>query len=340
MKRSFARIVLAALCMVAATGTVAKDAVTIIPPPPVPELIRQGGDTFADALLITSEFFTADGTTAGFTDDYDEVCPYANSTSPDVVYRFTPAYEMVVDIDLLGSEYDTKVYVYGAGMELIACNDDFYPDYTSRIENLLLVPGVKYYIVIDGYGGSFGDYHLEMGIIPPAEVECPAGSQPEGEPALADGYVDAFNGGCTNSDQGLNLLDFGWSFLCSKSGWFAGGRDHDWYRGYGIFDPYNSFEVFVVSEQAVRVAIYSGADCEALVVEDEAVLESLEEGYFHVGAYPDQEFWVEVHPAAEVPPPGFEGHEFDYIIAQSFPVGAPSVAVEARNWSSLKGLFD
>ena len=28
------------------------------------------------------------GTTLGYTDDYDEVCPYEMSTSPDVVYTF------------------------------------------------------------------------------------------------------------------------------------------------------------------------------------------------------------------------------------------------------------
>ena len=29
------------------------------------------------------------GTTVGYTDDYDEECPYTGSTSPDVVYSFT-----------------------------------------------------------------------------------------------------------------------------------------------------------------------------------------------------------------------------------------------------------
>ena len=43
------------------------------PGPPDPELLRQGGDTFADAFLIPDEFYDTSGTTTGYTHDYDEV---------------------------------------------------------------------------------------------------------------------------------------------------------------------------------------------------------------------------------------------------------------------------
>jgi hypothetical protein len=76
------------------------------------------------------------GTTVGYTDDYDEVCPFHNSTSPDVVYLLEPEQDMVIDIDMFGSTYDTKIYVYDDAMNLVACNDDFYPDYVSKIEGL------------------------------------------------------------------------------------------------------------------------------------------------------------------------------------------------------------
>ena len=128
---------------------------------------RQGGDTVDGAAPIPGVPFVESGTAAGYTDDYDEVCPYTGSTSPDVVYVYTPSSDITIDVDLCGSAYDTKVYVYDEGLNLIACNDDFYFDdvcgvYVSRLEYVSLIGGSTYYIVIDGYGGDFGDYELEI----------------------------------------------------------------------------------------------------------------------------------------------------------------------------------
>ena len=50
---------------------------------------RQGGDTDVDATVIDALPYLMMGTTVGYTDDYDEECPYTGSTSPDVVYSFT-----------------------------------------------------------------------------------------------------------------------------------------------------------------------------------------------------------------------------------------------------------
>jgi hypothetical protein len=169
VKRGFWPIVI--LAIVAAVTTAKAFELANIPPrKPVPSTTlsvpapdRQGGDTIADAVAIPVIPFTDTGTTWGYGDDYDEVCPYAGSTSPDVVYRYTPPFEMVVDIDLCGSSYDTKVYVYGADQSLVVCNDDYYAPgdpcgaYVSRLENVLLQAGVTYAIVVDGYGGASGD---------------------------------------------------------------------------------------------------------------------------------------------------------------------------------------
>ena len=87
---------------------------------------------------------TVTGTTAGFTHDYDEVCPYGGSTAPDVVYRYAPAANVPVNIDLCYSSYDTKLYVYQDAVTPgapLACNDDFYTAapcymYSSKLENV------------------------------------------------------------------------------------------------------------------------------------------------------------------------------------------------------------
>ncbi len=107
-------------------------------------------------------------------------------TSSTNTSRRRPVY---VDIDLCCSSYDTKVYVYDAGLNLIACNDDFYFGapcgvYVSKLENIPFAAGGTYYIIIDGYGEASGAYVLDITGFVPCVVTCPAGGYPEGEPPL------------------------------------------------------------------------------------------------------------------------------------------------------------
>ncbi|HEX7402250.1 MAG TPA: hypothetical protein VF369_08735, partial [candidate division Zixibacteria bacterium] len=150
-----------------------------------PSILRQeGGETCASATVISSLPYNPTGNTCDNVHDYDEVCPYTGSTAPDVVYSYTPAANEVVDIDMWGSLYDTKIYVYNgtcSNANLVACNDDYWSDYTSAIFNLSLTAGNTYYIVIDGYGTSCGDYIMLMQIHPVCDVVCPSGGIPEGE---------------------------------------------------------------------------------------------------------------------------------------------------------------
>jgi len=221
-----------------------------------PGEVMQGGDTVFDATVITVPYSDS-GSTCGYTNDYDEVCPYTGSTSPDVVYSFTPASDMLLDFDLCGSLYDTKIYIYDSGLNLVACNDDFYFDdhcgvYVSRIESAPLMAGETYFIVIDGFGGDCGDYILTIPYCPPPPcwVTCDADAVAEGEPPLHDGYDDEYNSGCngdlhiwqpidwTNDEDGVPPYD-GTAWLCGKSGWFIGPsggdtRDTDWFIAYAL----------------------------------------------------------------------------------------------------------
>jgi hypothetical protein len=135
-----------------------------------------GGDDIASCGVVTEPLpFDDLGNTCSFMDDYDETCPYGGSTSPDVVYCYTPSADVTVTLSLCnpGTLYDTKLYVYenaytpGAPY---ACNDDYCPGYISEIQDLFLTGGNTYYIVVDGYGGGCGDYELtitESGPPPP-----------------------------------------------------------------------------------------------------------------------------------------------------------------------------
>ncbi len=133
------------------------------------------GDTCANAGTIAALPFLASGSTASFNNDYDEACPYGDSSSPDVVYRYRPSSDQTVDITLCTgtTNYDTKIYVYEAVCPTtgypMACNDDscsngtIYPNaYLSLLQGLSFDANIDYYIVIDGYNGESGNYTIQI----------------------------------------------------------------------------------------------------------------------------------------------------------------------------------
>ena len=207
---------------------------------------REGGETIADAWIIYSLPFNDTGNTTDNIDNYDEVCPYTGATSPDVVYAYEPPYDMCVSISLCNSYYDTKVYVYEntvGNVPVDGCNDDNFDcvnppvSYTSWIPSVALSAGNVYYIVVDGYGYSAGDYVLEM-----TEVDCPVPCDvicvgtPEGEPTCYDNYDDNYNGGCNSSPNVFQIQPVGDAVICGTSGVYTYGaltyRDTDWYQIY------------------------------------------------------------------------------------------------------------
>lgn len=201
---------------------------TVQPPPPPPP-----GDVIGTAFVIPALPYLTSGTTVGFNNNYDEVCPYTGSTAPDVVYAFTPAADMCIDIDLCGSAYDTKLYVYEnahtPGLPF-ACNDDYYfgapcGAFVSALFGLELTGGNTYYIVIDGYGTAAGAYELAVTECPPPYIiECPPDGIAEIEPC-----GDDLNGGCNMAVPAFQSVNHG-DVICGTL-WAVGGlRDTDWYE--------------------------------------------------------------------------------------------------------------
>ncbi len=297
---------------------------------------RQGGDTILTATPLTLPVHQQTGTTAGYADDYDEVCPYSGSTSPDVVYSFDPTTSMVVDIDMLGSSYDTKIYVYDEDLGLVACNDDFYADYVSRIEHLPLIVGTRYYLVIDGYGGDAGDYVLTIAQQEPCEIAYVPGSQDEEEPPLMDGYVDVHNSGCSGPDDGPFQVITSPTFM-GRSGWYLDAddqptRDTDWFAL--TIDGSGSLEMVGDAEQPCYMYAVSDQNCEWWEVVQYAPIGPCQEGILTVSGPPGAGLWLGVVPQRSQPPDGFVGHEFAYRL--SFNI---SVAVEAHTLTEVKALF-
>jgi len=136
-----------------------------------PDRSRQGGDTCMDPTVIPALPYSNTGTTAGYNDDYDESCPYDTPGSPDVVYEYTPTSTETVSITLCydATDYDTKLYVYEGACpgSLVDCNDDDcqtagypYGPFVSELQDVPMNSGTTYYIIVDGYGGSSGNYEI------------------------------------------------------------------------------------------------------------------------------------------------------------------------------------
>lgn len=229
---------------------------------------RDGGEDIATAVVIPSLPFTDTGNTCPYLDDYYEFCPYEGEGAPDVVYAYTPAADIQINIDMCNSLYDTKVFVY-EDMETpgspYACNDDFC-GLQSGIEMLQLYGGHTYYIVVDGYSTACGDYELvvEEYVPPqPCVVTCPDGAMIEGEETCYDQYVDTYNGGCNSVPEVFQPITLN-TTICGESGnyMFDDGtgpveyRDMDWYEL--VLTEEEHVEFCVCADFPVRLWIVDG----------------------------------------------------------------------------------
>ena len=299
---------------------------------------REGGETIEDALPMGAIPWNDSGATCDNINDYDEVCPYSGSTSPDVVYSWTSAFTGGVDVDLFGSTYDTKVYVYDSGLALVACNDDFYSDYVSRIDNMAVINGETYFIVVDGYGGDCGEYVIAAGCIPPqCELTCPDGAQLEGEPPLVDGYVDEFNSGCDSELQVFQWLEC--ADVCAVAGWYTTPDGMD-FRDVDYF-------VCTAAENVVTwtVDAESATNCYELYIPDcmhAEVLQNMQVGACSPGtviilAEPGTVLYLWGGSANFHNPGDVIGNEYDYIFTIE---GIEEVsATEHQTWSGVKSLY-
>jgi len=302
-------------------------------PENVPAGVRQGGDTILDAVLVTLPY-NASGTTAGYTNDYAEVCPYSGSTSPDVVYTFTPATSDPLNVDLGGSAYDTKVYMYDSGLNLVACNDDFYSDYTSKLENVAVVAGEQYFVIVDGYGGYSGSYVIAITGFVPCILECPAGAAIEGEPTIVDGYVDNYNGGC-NTAPAYPFQAIASAIFCGKTGYYLsaeGGssRDTDWFTM--IMPAGGVLEITGDAEEASYMFELGPQDCGSVGVLQNVTVGPCTPNTITITGTAGSTVWFWFGPTT------FQSgttYEYDYVLNTNL-----IVPVENHSWTGVKSLFN
>ncbi|MCP4566101.1 MAG: hypothetical protein GY841_00830 [FCB group bacterium] len=132
----------------------------------------QGGEDISSATVIPSMPYLDSGTTAGYADDYQEVCDNEGLLNlPDVVYSYTPLRNEVVNIVTCESSYFTRIFVYqGDADTLVGCNRfaiQCGQPPRAGIYELPMDSGKTYYIVVDGddLGGAeppgYGEYVLD-----------------------------------------------------------------------------------------------------------------------------------------------------------------------------------
>src|SRR6266516_14259 len=143
---------------------------TVIPPgDPVATL--PGGGACSSPTLIPAPGGTFSGTTSG-TSALAGSC--ANSgTSPERVYRWTPAVSGTATIQTCGAgtSFDTVLYLRSgacaSGPEVAAgCNDDTCANASGLFRASRITPtvtaGQPYFIVVDGYAGATGTFTLTV----------------------------------------------------------------------------------------------------------------------------------------------------------------------------------
>lgn len=233
-----------------------------------------GSDLPDGSVTIASLPFSDTGNSCDAYDDFDAVCPFTGSTSPDEFYTYEPAADTAIVVSLCTSGYDTKVYILDGDFNEIACNDDSCGDdgFKSELDCTELAGGGTYHIAVDGFGGECGDYAIfveECTPPGPCLVECPPEGVDEGEPCGED-----TNGGC-NSDPPV-FFDLECDSTLCGIGWADGGtRDTDWLQVDTSADGFDTtFTFCATAEYEHVVGIVSDAageptsDCGAAAVLD------------------------------------------------------------------------
>jgi len=309
---------------------------------------REGGETVADAYPIPGLPFGDSGATCDNVDDYDEACPYTISSSPDVVYAYTADFDGFLQVDLCLSLYDTKVYMYDSGFNLVDCNDDFYfgdpPEcgtYTSMLEAAPVMNGETYYIVVDGYGGSCGTYDIQIDAFeppPPCDLICTTEvHQDENEPPLADEYVDEWNGGCNSAVPVFQWIEC--DIFCGVAGWYVytglNYRDTDWFK---CTASGNQITWTVDAESATNIfELVVPPDCAATVTQSATVGPCLP-GTLTIFTTPGAIVDLWVGSANFANPGDVIGNEYDYIFTID---GIESVSATVNEtWGGVKSLFN
>lgn len=166
--------------------------------------LDQGAAT-CPGTVVTGVPYTDSGTTVGMGNEYaeDSSATCVNfSNAPEVVYAFTPSSSQTYTVNTEGSSYDTYLYITTGGgcpgNTHVACDDDNGTGVLSSI-SVFMLAGQTYFIFVDGYNTSSGNYVLN--ILGNCSIECQPTDVLEcaGEFQGPGNETTDCNGGCDNT---------------------------------------------------------------------------------------------------------------------------------------------
>lgn len=128
-------------------------------------------DDFADRADLTNFPTSVASSNVGATFEMGEHSHAENPAAASVWWSWTPTNSFRVEIDTLGSDFETVLAVY-TGTSLtslveVASNDDAHGVFQSRVRFDAMV-GTTYQIVVDGFEGKEGTIDLNLQVAPPA----------------------------------------------------------------------------------------------------------------------------------------------------------------------------
>ncbi len=128
-------------------------------------------DMFADARALLDAGDTALGTNVGASGEAGEPTHVnASGTNSSVWFRWRPSASGVVQIDTIGSSFDTVMAIYTGSsvtsLSKVGDDDDSGEDGTSKV-TFSAISGVVYYIAVGSYGSSRGVINLNARVISP-----------------------------------------------------------------------------------------------------------------------------------------------------------------------------
>lgn len=130
--------------------------------------LDQGGDACADALVIESLPFCDEGTTVGYTNDFENCSGVDPSLDPpDVTFKYTSPINQSVTVSACGSSFETQLTVWRVDancnfLEFVSCDNSSGCTPNSCLSGLFFLAGQTYLIIVDGFENNTGDYRLHV----------------------------------------------------------------------------------------------------------------------------------------------------------------------------------
>jgi len=195
------------------------------------------GGACSSPTIIPSQGGTFSGVNSG-TSTLAGMCG-STGTSPEKVFRWTPAVSGVATIQTCGggTNFDTALYMRSGSCSSggeVACNDDACANASGLLRASRITPtvtaGQTYYIVVDGYGGAQGTFALTV-TAPGTVTSTTAIASTSTTTTLVsvDRTVPAVPTGLTAAAANCSQINLTW--LASTDTGGTGLRGYNVYRG-------------------------------------------------------------------------------------------------------------